>query len=91
MSFEFQKGEAYIGTATIDKSRQKVFQVIQRHGDEVSFAPCCGVRREIVEECGGTEVAKIRHDDGFDYVLSARVAADVDGAFKIVKMCGGGR
>lgn len=83
----FQKGEAYIGTSTIDRSRQKIFQVIARRGNIVSFAPALGVRRELVEECGGTEIVKIKDDDGFDYVLSARVNADIEEAFNIVKMC----
>lgn len=83
----FQKGEAYIGTATIDRTRQKVFNVIARQGDVVSFAPVKGISREMVEDCCGTEIARIKDDDGFDYVISARVNADVANAFKIVKMC----
>lgn len=83
----FQKGEAYIGTATIDRTRQKVFNVIARQGDVVSFAPVKGVRREVVEDCGGTEIVKIKDDDGFDYVLSARVSADIERSFNVVKLC----
>lgn len=83
----FQKGEAYIGTATIDRTRQKVFNVIARRGNVVSFAPVKGISRELVEECGGTEIVKIKDDDGFDYVLSARVSANIDEAFNLVKIC----
>ena len=42
---------------------------------------------EIPDSTGGTEIVKIKDDDGFDYVLSARVSANIDEAFNLVKIC----
>jgi len=83
----FRKGESYVGTATVDSHRQKVFTVVGRRGDLVSFAESKNVRRELTDECDGNEIVKIQDADGFDYFLSARVAVDIDGAFNVVKMC----
>ena len=83
----FCKGGAYIGTSTIDHKRQKVFSVVARRGDVVSFSHVSGVQREMVEECDGTEIAKIKDADGFDYFLSAQVEVNIDQAFNIVRMC----
>ena len=87
MSGCFCKGAAYIGTSTLDHNRQKAFSVVGRRGDVVTFSHITDVRREMVEECDGTEVVKIRDADGFDYFLSAQVEVDIDEAFNIVKMC----
>ena len=84
----FHKGAAYVGTATFDHKIQKVFAVVARRGDVVSFAHVGSVRREVVEDFDGTEIAKVRDADGFDYFLSAQVEADIDRAFNIVRMCG---
>lgn len=83
----FERGSAYVGTATLDRKRQKVFSVVGRKGDVVSFSHVRDVRRELVEECDGTEIVKIQDEDGFDYMLSARVEVNVDRAFEVVKMC----
>ena len=83
----FCKGAAYIGTSTLDHRRQKVFMVVARRGDVVSFSHVTNVVRELVEECDGTEIVKIKDADGFDYFLSAQVEVDVDKAFNVVKMC----
>lgn len=85
----FRKGASYIGTATLDHRRQKMFTVVGRDGrGVVSFAHVNDVRRELagvtVDE---TEVVKIKDPDGFDYFLSARVVADIDAAYNIVKLC----
>ncbi len=85
--FVFEKGSAYIGTATIDKSRQKIFVVTARRGDEVSFSHVSKIRRERIDDCAGTEVARIRDADGFDYFTSARIPVDIDEAFRIVGLC----
>lgn len=83
----FEKGSAYVGTATLDNKRQKVFLVVARRGNLVSFSHVRDVRRELVDGCYGAEIVKIKDEDGFDYFLSARVEADIDQAFNIVKMC----
>ena len=83
----FERGSAYIGTATLDNKRQKVFEVVARRGNLVSFSHVHDVRRELTEDCDGTEIVKIRDADGFDYFLSARVEADIDQAFNLVRMC----
>ena len=83
----FCKGATYIGTSTLDHNRQKAFSVVARRGDVVTFSHVTDVRREMVEECDGTEIVKIRDADGFDYFLSAQVEVDIDEAFNIVKMC----
>lgn len=87
MDYQFQKGQAYIGTATIDNRRQKVFVVAGRTGDQVSFAHVKDVKRERVDWCQETEVVKIKDDDGFDYFMSARVPCDVDESFHVVGLC----
>ena len=78
---------SYVGTATIDHRRQKVFTVVARCGDVVSFSRVNDVRRELVDGCDGTEIVKIKDADGLDYFLSARVEADIDQAFNVVRMC----
>jgi len=83
----FHKGVSYVGTATIDHRRQKVFTVVARCGDVVSFSRVNDVRRELVDGCDGTEIVKIKDADGLDYFLSARVEADIDQAFNVVRMC----
>lgn len=85
--FRFEKGQAYVGTATIDHTRQKVFVVSARRGDDISFAHVNKVCRERVGLCDGTEIARIKDADGFDYFASARVPVDVDMAFRIVGLC----
>lgn len=85
----FKEGSAYIGTATIDHRRQKIFSVIARRGSVVSVAHIKDVRRETVESCDGAEIVKVRDSDGFDYILSARVGVDIDEAFNVVRMCQG--
>lgn len=84
---KFGIGRSYIGTATIDHNRKKVFQVVGRRGSVVSIMRVMGVRRELADVCGGTEITKIKDDDGFDYFLSANVPVDVDAAFDVVGMC----
>lgn len=83
----FKKGAAYVGVATLDNKRQKVFCVVGRRGDQISFAHVKDVQRETAEECDGVETAKIKSADGFDYFLSSRVEVDIDGAFQVVRMC----
>ena len=83
----FCRGAAYIGTSTLDHKRQKVFVVVARHGDVVSFSHVNDVRRELVDECDGTEIARIKDADGFDYFLSAQVGVNIDQAFNVVRMC----
>lgn len=83
----FKTGSAYIGTASIDHRRQKVFSVVARRGGVVSFVSVKDVRRELTEDCDGTEIVKIKDADGFDYFLSARVEVDIDQAFNVVRMC----
>lgn len=85
----FDVGLAYVGTATIDRSRKKVFQVVGRsaNGLRVCVQPVKAVKRVTANVCDGNEIAKVRDDDGFDYFLSARVSVDVDAAFDVVGMC----
>lgn len=83
----FERGSAYIGTATLDNKRQKVFEVVARRGNLVSFSHVRDVRRELTEDCDGTEIVKIKDVDGFDYFLSARVEVNIDKAFSVVQMC----
>lgn len=83
----FEKGSAYIGTSTIDNRRQKVFQVVARRGNLVSFAHVRNVRSELTDDCDGTEIVRIKDADGFDYFLSAQVDVNVGQAFSVVKMC----
>lgn len=83
----FEKGSAYVGTATLDNKRQKVFQVVGRRGNVVSFSNVRDVRRELAEDCDGTEIVRLKDADGFDYFLSAQVEVDVDRAFSVVQMC----
>lgn len=83
----FERGSAYIGTATLDNKRQKVFQVVARRGNVVSFSHVRDVRRELAEDCDGTEIVRIKDADGFDYFLSAQVEVNVDKAFSVVQMC----
>lgn len=83
----FEKGLAYIGTATFDRRRQKVFSVVARRGNVVSFSHVCDVRRELAEDCDGTEIVRIKCADGFDYFLSAQVEVNIDKAFSTVQMC----
>jgi hypothetical protein len=87
MDIMFRPGSAYIGTATLDNKRQKVFLAVARRGNIVSFSHVCDVRRELTDYCDGTEIVKVRDADGFDYFLSARIEADIDRAFDIVRMC----
>ena len=83
----FERGSAYVGTATLDNKRQKVFSVVARRGNIVSFSHVSDVRRGLADGCEGAEFVKIKDADGFDYFLSARVVADIDQAFDIVRMC----
>ena len=83
----FERGSAYVGTATLDHRRQKVFSVVARCGNVVSFAHVRDVRRELTEDCDGTEIIKIKDADGFDYFLSAQVEVNIDKAFSVVQMC----
>ena len=83
----FRRGAAYIGTATFDHKIKKVFAVVARRGDVVSFSNVSNVRRELVQDCDGTEIARVKDADGFDYFLSAQVEVDIDRAFDVVKMC----
>lgn len=83
----FGVGRAYVGTATIDHKRKKVFQVVARRGSVVSVMHVKGVKRELADVCDGTEIARIKDDDGFDYFLSASVSVDIDAAFAAVEMC----
>lgn len=87
MGFQFQKGQAFVGTSTIDRNRQKMFLVVGRDGNQVSFAHVKDVIRERVEWCQETEIAKLKDADGRDYVLSARIPVDIDDAFYLVKLC----
>ena len=86
---KFDVGQAYVGTATVDHSRKKVFQVVKRSGNglHVCIMPVRAVRREVVDVCDGTEYVRIKDDDGFDYFLSANVPVDVDAAYAVVEMC----
>lgn len=85
--FRFECGLAYVGTATSDRARQKVFVVTARRGDSVSFSHVHKVCRERVDDCAGTEIVRIRDRDGLDYFASARVPVDIDEAFRIVELC----
>ena len=85
--FRFEKGKAYVGTSTIDRHIQKVFVVAGRRGEVVTFSHVTNVKRETIEDCQGTEIVKLRDDDGHDYFMSARVAVDVDEAFHVVGLC----
>lgn len=87
MDFTFVKGEAYWGTTTYDNSQKKIFVVTARRGRRVSFAHVNDVRREIAEDCGGTEIARIRDADGHDYILSSRATVDIDEALEIAAAC----
>jgi len=87
VDFMFKSGNSYIGTSSIDKKRQKVFCVVGRNGRSVSFSNVNSVRRDVVDDFDGVEVAKVKDADGFDYVMSARQPVDVDGAFGVVEMC----
>ena len=84
---KFGVGRAYVGTATVDHKRKKVFQVVGRRGGVVSVMHVTGVRRELADVCDGVEIATIKDDDGLDYFMSARVPVDVDAAFDVVEMC----
>lgn len=83
----FDVGKAYIGTATIDHNRKKVFQIVGRKGGVVSVMRAQSVKRELVDGCDGKEFVRIKDDDGFDYFLSASVTVDVDAAFAVAEMC----
>lgn len=85
--FMFQKGQAYVGTSTVDRHRQKIFVVAGRRGEVVSFSHVKKVKREAIEDCDGTEIVRLRDDDGFDYFMSARVPIDIDEAFHVVDLC----
>ena len=85
--FTFQKGQSYVGTSTVDRHRQKVFVVAGRRGEVVSFSHVKNVKREAVNDCDGTEIVRLRDDDGFDYFMSARVPIDIDEAFHVVDLC----
>lgn len=84
---KFREGASYVGTATLDRKRQKVFSVVARRGDVVAFSPVRDVKRERVEECCDTEIVRVKDADGFDYLISAQVEVDVDRAFDVVQMC----
>lgn len=84
---KFGVGRSYVGTATVDHNRKKVFQVVARRGSVVSVMNVKNVRRELADVCEGTEIARIKDADGFDYFLSANVPVDVDAAFAVVGMC----
>ena len=83
----FERGAAYVGTATLDSKRQKVFSCVARRGNVVSFSHVSDVRQELADDCDGTEIVRIKDADGFDYFLSAQVSVDIDRAFRVVKMC----
>lgn len=85
--FRFEKGLAYVGTSTIDRKRQKVFLVVGRRGEVVSFSHVSAVVRGMVNDCGGTEIVKMQDDDGFDYMMSARLPVDVGEAFHVAGLC----
>ena len=85
--FRFTKGQAYVGTSTTDRRIQKVFVVAGRRGEVVSFSHVKKVKREAIEDCDGTEIVRLRDDDGFDYFMSARVPIDIDEAFHVVYLC----
>ena len=42
---KFREGASYVGTATLDRKRQKVFSVVARRGDVVAFSPVRDVKR----------------------------------------------
>lgn len=83
----FRPGLAYVGTATADSGRKKIFQIVSRSGRTVSLMHVKNVVREMADDCDGTEVVKIKDSDGFDYFLSARAPVDIDTAFSVVRMC----
>lgn len=85
--FKFEKGLAYVGTSTIDRRIQKVFVVAGRRGEVVSFSHVNNVKREAVNDCDGTEIVRLKDDDGHDYFMSARVPVDIDEAFHVVDLC----
>lgn len=85
---EFKDGRSYIGTATHDNKIQRIFTVVGRREGVISFANVQDVRREIVEDVCGVETAKLREADGI-FFISARVEADIDRAFNIVRLCKG--
>lgn len=85
--FRFEMGRSYVGTSTVDRRRQKVFAVVGRSGESVSFSHVKNVRSESVDDCGGTEIVKIRDVDGFEYFMSARAQVDIAGAFHAVGLC----
>lgn len=85
--FRFERGQAYVGTSTIDRRRQKIFVVASRQEEVVTFSHVKNVKREIVDDLDGTEIVKIKDDDGFDYFMSAREPVDIDEAFHIVGLC----
>lgn len=71
--FRFEKGRGYVGTSTTIPRLQKVFVVSDRWGKVVSFSRVGKVKREAVDDCNGTEIVKLKDDDGGDYFMSARV------------------
>ena len=85
--FRFEMGRSYVGTSTVDRRRQKVFAVVGRSGESVSFSHVKQVKREAIEECDGTEIVRLKGGDGFDYFMSARVPIDIDEAFHVVDLC----
>lgn len=89
--FAFEKGQAYIGTSTLDRRRQKVFVVVGRSGLTLSLTTVGRVYREQVESVFGTETVRVRDADGFDYFASARLPVDIAEAFRIVALCEGAR
>ena len=84
---KFGVGQSYVGTATVDRRRKKVFQIVGRRGSVVSVMLVRGVLRELADSCDGTEFVKIKDADGFDYFVSANVPVDVDAAHAVVEMC----
>lgn len=86
-NIEFERGQAYWGTSTLEQTQKKIFVVTCRHGRRVSFSHVNNVVRTYPDLLDEVEVAKVKDSDGHDYILSARVPVDIDHALEVARAC----
>jgi len=87
MMANFRIGGSYVGTATVDRKRKAVFQVVGRRGGTVSIMLVNRVVRPEVKLCDGKECAIVRDAGGMEFFVSASLPVDIGAAFEVVEMC----
>lgn len=81
---KFEVGKGYLGTSTLDAKRQRVFVCVERVGNEIVFTQATDVAKVRPETVVGRETALIGSKDGFDYMVSPYVGANLGEAAQVV-------